>query len=421
MRKILFISTMILLSLQIQAQRPINATFVIIRDSLCMKNGGGDSCVTVIMNDTLVNTTWVRNLILAYDSILHAQYADSAKYADSSGFADTSYFSLNVGAGGSPGDVQYNNAGVLDGAPMTTDGSNMEVSGNLVLDYGFENILDFLPTFYHEFTVNPIASYPFYFYAKGSGANLFFLRMGYGKFLFNAGSSTGQSYFNIDHTGSPFLSTRMSGGVTIADLRLDPRISNFPIILNRVFISPDSLESEFTILDTSGFHIEIDGDIDNPDPQYNFEKDSMWITTKLVQPQTYLQFYTSSPLSEPILSADTYQTIEGMSVSGFNDVTYTDSSVTVPAKAYGLYTLNYSVIVQTGTNNTVVHAALFKNDVIIPSTERSYSLAVKDLDREISATVGEILTPGDVLKLKIEADLTATLTINHIGVYLKRE
>lgn len=90
-----------------------------------MKNGGGDSCVTVIMNDTLVNTTWVRNLILAYDSVLHAQYADSSK------FADTSAFAISIVLASSDGEILYDNSGTIDGAPMTTDGTNITITNDV--------------------------------------------------------------------------------------------------------------------------------------------------------------------------------------------------------------------------------------------------------------------------------------------------
>lgn len=111
MKKILIVIGILLLSLNIQAQSPGIFSYVIVRDSLCMKNGGGDSCVTVIMNDTLVNTTWVRNLILSYDSVLHAQYSDTSNYSDTSGFAINSTSS----PGGSSGEVQFNNAGSFGG------------------------------------------------------------------------------------------------------------------------------------------------------------------------------------------------------------------------------------------------------------------------------------------------------------------
>lgn len=417
---------MILLSLQIQAQRPYNATFVIIRDSLCMKNGGGDSCVTVIMNDTLVNTTWVRNLILAYDSILHAQYADSAKYADSSGFADTSYFSLNVGAGGSPGDVQYNNAGVLDGAPMTTDGSDIAVTNDMSigigLDIGFQlsNVVSIPSVLNHSFILNPLSTYPMsYSYSNTTSSMLFRLANGY--FQYYTSTPGGTSYIKLNQTQSPYFRTRVISGVSTSDIWAGSIANYHSTVTLRTFVNTDSLLSEILRVDTGKVYIEIDGDIDNPDPQYNFEKDSMWITTKLVQPQVFLQFYNSSPLTEPILSADTYQTIEGMSISSYNELTYTDSSVTVPAKEYGLYSLHYSLSVSSGTNNTKVSTAIFKNDILIPSTERTFDIVSQNKNRELSATVGEILFPGDVLKLKIEADLTATLTIDHIGIYLKRE
>lgn len=79
MKKLFFIIGFLLMTLAVKAQAPGIFVYVIVRDSIILK----DSVVTHVMPDTLPNTSWVRNLIQAVDSVLWADYAGLAEKADS--------------------------------------------------------------------------------------------------------------------------------------------------------------------------------------------------------------------------------------------------------------------------------------------------------------------------------------------------
>lgn len=116
MKKILLILSILILSLTAYSQAPGIFTFVIVRDSLCI----GDSCVTVIMNDTLVNPEWVRAYVIA-----------------------------NAGLpGGSPNDIQVNVAGSFGSVTnLTTDNlfmdnyynTNLGLNGLPSITVGYQN------------------------------------------------------------------------------------------------------------------------------------------------------------------------------------------------------------------------------------------------------------------------------------------
>lgn len=61
MKKLILIISLLIAFTMLKAQPPGIFSFTIVRDSMCLS----DSCVTIIMSDTLPNTLWVRNFIAA--------------------------------------------------------------------------------------------------------------------------------------------------------------------------------------------------------------------------------------------------------------------------------------------------------------------------------------------------------------------
>lgn len=137
MKKLLIITGFILMSLLAKSQAPGIHLYVWVRDSITLN----DSTVTHFMKDTLVNTTWVNNLInsLDYDTVLFSYYtdtadysslADSANYADSSGYSDTSGVALNISVPGTTGSIIINDGGIF-GSALNLNTSNLFMDGNL--------------------------------------------------------------------------------------------------------------------------------------------------------------------------------------------------------------------------------------------------------------------------------------------------
>lgn len=450
MRKILFISTMILLSLQIQAQRPINATFVIIRDSLCMKNGGGDSCVTVIMNDTLVNTTWVRNLILAYDSVLHAQYADSAKYADSAGFADTSYFAINIVLASSDGEILFDNSGTIDGAPMSTDGTDITVDNDLDVtsDINFGNTLYGVYSGFpivQSFLVSPLNDPPFGYYFLNSTESIQ-LSMDEDLFKIQISSSSQSTQF--------LLRKGVHGGIllkqgTTSGAQYDTRYKQIatlnPGIINRVWIGNDSIHSEYTQLDTAGFHIEVDGDFDNPDPQYNFYKDSLGIDADVIvrgyvkrwryEAAAYLHpdstITTSITTAWEFLGAGENNKFTNIEADGFSldgDTLLFTQRTDDPRDSIEFH-VSYSCESATSNVNQTVYIGIFTKH----SGDPDYTEQMQCTRRSRTSTAGVFypgpmctvipvyIKDGDKIQIRAKGDGSTTLSTESFGIYLYEE
>ncbi len=194
MKKLLIIIGIILLSLNIQAQRPYNATFILIRDSLCL----GDSCVTFMMNDSTVNPAWVRAYVSLYGAL----------------------------PGGTDGAIQFNDAGVLGGAPMTTDGTDISITNHLQVNGG-------------------------------------------------VALSSGLTLFEMDMEGiRQFIEGSQGQGINVY---IDTALF---LIVKAVSVEGD-YESEIT-LDTLGFYIKVNGKITHPNPQYQFFEDSLVIGSNVI-------------------------------------------------------------------------------------------------------------------------------------------
>lgn len=123
---------------------------------------------------------------------------------------------------------------------------------------------------------------------------------------------------------------------------------------------------------------------------------------------TRATLYITTNDTTSITAANTYYTINGFSGSKNNNITLTDSSMTMTQGGIYWIAISYSL---TGTANTVFHVCLFTN-----GTENTEI----ESEREIGAagTIGAaaisgmvILSADDVLKLKVKADGTSKAII----------
>jgi hypothetical protein len=149
--------------------------------------------------------------------------------------------------------------------------------------------------------------------------------------------------------------------------------------------------------------------------------DSVSFYRKLNRMYVTSHLYTTSGIVENIAAAGTYQTVNGFSTDGLNEnVTVTDSTITINTGYYGLYDIELTGNdVTHASSNTTVSFAIFVNDVIvsyIPPAERRIGTG-GDVG---SAGTGEgevYLDAGDVVKAKVTATNTGNVTFG--GLLLK--
>lgn len=133
---------------------------------------------------------------------------------------------------------------------------------------------------------------------------------------------------------------------------------------------------------------------------------------------TVAEWYIGADSTISHIVADKYYAIDFTAGTQLNVTETNDSTLTIVRDGY--YHINYSISSTSGTNNTILHASLFVDDVEDTQTEAQRKIGTGGDTGNFGGTGIVWLDSGDTVKLKLKADNVSTSTINHANFNIIR-
>lgn len=139
----------------------------------------------------------------------------------------------------------------------------------------------------------------------------------------------------------------------------------------------------------------------------------------------YVSIKTTSgdPMPQTILASNTYQDVVFLNVESrvIGNLTYDGAKITYNGTEDVLMTINIACSVSTSTTNTIVHIGQNINlEPVEVGTESSSKCESATAIQSLNVASDFMLSPGDTINLKIEADKICTVNIYHIQAVLKQ-
>ena len=144
------------------------------------------------------------------------------------------------------------------------------------------------------------------------------------------------------------------------------------------------------------------------------------VSGKLSSDIYYGHLYTNTGITKATSVAGTYYVLTGLTTDGFNNVTLTDSTLTVAADGAGVYDVSYSVNgITHDINNTTIHVSAFVDGVeSVIEGERKIGTG-GDLG-SFSASGQLTLSNSSVVDFRVKADNIGTVSIGHANFSITR-
>ena len=137
------------------------------------------------------------------------------------------------------------------------------------------------------------------------------------------------------------------------------------------------------------------------------------------------QLYIDGDSTISIPAINTYFTINKWNDAGTwsyaENVTLTDSTITIGATGYGYWNVSFSVSSTHSTSSSRANYTLFVNDIEITGISARRKIGNGSDYGNMGLAAGKILLyPSDVLKLKTDSDNTGTVTIRKANFNIER-
>jgi hypothetical protein len=161
-----------------------------------------------------------------------------------------------------------------------------------------------------------------------------------------------------------------------------------------------------------------------PEVVFDVYPDSIETDRKLTSKLFIGQLYTDDgTVTISTTVSDTYYTITGLEDTGTwsisENLTLTDSTITIPSDGYGYYDIYSGWSYMHSVGNTICHASVFVQrggvgaDVEITANETQRKIGSGGDTGDAGRVCSVLLGAGDVLKAKMKADNTGTITIEN--------